>query len=153
MLISIHSIIHIQTGTTNIPYESTVPLVREEVVLWQKGTSYSLDLSIIALPFEFRLPNDIPGSFYAARFHHSATVSYGIEVIADRPGIFHRNRRVAQMLSVLPLAFQEDAINVPLLRDGWLGRDWASVSQTAMIRKHFWGHHSEVRGHVGFLSI
>lgn len=91
--------------------------------LCRKDTGYSTGSDIIALPFHFRLPNHTPGSLHLAGFHHSATVSYGVEVVADRLGIFHRNRRVGQMLSVLPLAFREDAVNVFLLCGGWLGRD------------------------------
>jgi hypothetical protein len=84
-------------GQSSYTYRSTIPLVREDITLWNKGTYPTADSHIMSFPFEFRLPNDIPGSFHASSRNRSATISYGVEVVADRPGLFKFNRRVGQI--------------------------------------------------------
>ncbi|KAJ7869219.1 hypothetical protein B0H14DRAFT_2346179, partial [Mycena olivaceomarginata] len=50
------------------------------------------DSDVVSLPFQFTLPEDLPPSF--AFGSYSATVRYSPEVVGERPGVFHRNRRV-----------------------------------------------------------
>ncbi|KAH6916672.1 hypothetical protein BKA70DRAFT_1250246 [Coprinopsis sp. MPI-PUGE-AT-0042] len=75
-------------GQSTVTYRSSLPLARGDMILWTQGTYPPAGEHIMQLPFEFQIPRDSPGSFHSDRYRRSATISYGIEVVADRPGIF-----------------------------------------------------------------
>ncbi|KAJ7810750.1 hypothetical protein B0H14DRAFT_2607035 [Mycena olivaceomarginata] len=68
----------------------------------------SADSDVVSLPFRFTLPEDLPPSF--AFGSYSATVRYSLEVVGERPGVFHRNRRVRRVLVVMPAATESQLI-------------------------------------------
>ncbi|KAH6916674.1 hypothetical protein BKA70DRAFT_1485324 [Coprinopsis sp. MPI-PUGE-AT-0042] len=135
------------TGQSTVTYHSSHRLVREDIVLWTQGTYPPPGTHILQLPFEFQLPVDLPGSFRSKWADPNATISYGIEVVADRPGFFRFNRRLGHIFPVLPTATQEEVENALRLDQGWPG-EWKSVERSSEIRKRFWGEYSRVQAQV-----
>ncbi|KAJ7856188.1 hypothetical protein B0H14DRAFT_2578921 [Mycena olivaceomarginata] len=84
------------------------------------------DSDVVSLPFRFTLPKDLPPSF--AFGSYSATVRYSLEVVGERPGVFHRNRRVRRVLVVMPAATESQLIARESLRQGWNG-PWKATTQ------------------------
>lgn len=131
-------------GQSTTTYRSSLPLVHDEMILWTQGTYPPPGQHIIQLPFEFRLPRDLPGSLHSSAHHRSATISYGVEVVADRPGFFRFNRRLGQVFPVLPIASQEQVEDALHLGRGWSGV-WSTTEKEDMIRKRLWGEYSHVK--------
>jgi hypothetical protein len=134
-------------------YRSTVPVVRADMTLWTRGSTYpSADIHVIDLPFWINLPKDLPASFYAGAGSRSGTISYGIEVVADRRGLFRSNRRIGQMICVLPSASPENVERASLLRLGVVDA-WTSADQSEKIRRKLWGEYSDVNARVRTANI
>jgi hypothetical protein len=117
------------------------------MILWTQGTYPPPGTHIMQLPFEFQLPRDVPGSFHSQRYQRSATISYGVEVVADRPGFFRFNRRLGHVFPVLPTATPEEVQNALQLGQGWQGQ-WRSSEQSSEIRRRLWGEYSRVNAQV-----
>jgi hypothetical protein len=105
----------------------------------------------MTLPFEFRLPPGIPGSFHIWQAKNRGTISYGVEMIAVRPGHFKTDRRVGHVLLVtpphLPPPSAEIAANIPRIRSLWDERHY-KISYSRQIRRGLSGPYAEVRGEV-----
>lgn len=121
----------------------TVPLVRENISVWQRGSAYpapgSHDLRI---PFQFTLPRSLPPSFEFTCVQGRGNVRYYVEAVGVRTGAFRMNKRTIRPLAVVPHdsggAQTRDA-----MKFGWCGR-WSSVVTSNRIRKGLWGDHSDV---------
>jgi hypothetical protein len=144
-LIYKHRIIPVSTGTAVVYYTDVKPLVRDEATLW---TNQQPGSGILELPFEFTLPTDLPPAFHAHSSHwYKATVSYAVQVVAERPGFLRFNRRIGQTFPVLPLAADEQAKVAARLSRRWDG-DWKTSEKTELVRKGLWGDHAKVEGQV-----
>jgi hypothetical protein len=99
------------------------------------------------LPFEFQIPNDSPASFHFDRPRGGANISYGIEVVADRHGLFRFNRRIGRVFAVIQTATQEDVEGAFQIGQGWSG-EWKLFENYSMIRKRLWGDYSRVQAQV-----
>jgi hypothetical protein len=147
-----HRIIPVSTGTTVVYYTDVKPLVRDEATLW---TNQQPGSGVLELPFEFTLPADLPPALHAHSGHwYKATISYAVQVVAERPGLLRFNRRIGQTFPVLPLATDEQAKVAPRLSQGWDG-DWKTSEKTHLVRKGLWGDHAKVEGQVnkGLLPV
>jgi Arrestin (or S-antigen), N-terminal domain len=130
-----------------VTYTSSLPLVREDRVLWTQETQPPAGTDVMQLPFEFQIPKDSPASFHSDRSRGGANISYGIEVVADRPGLFRFNRRIGRVFAVLPIATQEDVEGAFQIGQGWSG-EWKSFENSRLIRKRIWGEYSRVHAEV-----
>lgn len=77
-------------------------------------------------------------------------VSYIVVAVGVREGTFHRNRRVAQKISVVPPDPSGAQVRGPLL-EGWNGR-WECVKAEDKIRRGIWGGYGTVQVQVCLLS-
>ncbi|KAH6899229.1 hypothetical protein BKA70DRAFT_1527550 [Coprinopsis sp. MPI-PUGE-AT-0042] len=124
-------------GQINITYRSSLPLAHGDTSSMDPGCGQlsSRGTHIIQLPFR-----------------QDATISYGIEVVADRPGLFRFNRRLGSVFPVLSLATREEAENAFRLRQGWSG-EWKTIEHSEQIRKHLWGERSFVQAQLQHPAI
>jgi hypothetical protein len=76
-----------------------------------------------------------------------ANISYGIEVLAHRPGILKRNRQVGQHFPVLHVATKEQVEDTQRLKQGW-GGSWTTLEETKMIRRGIIGKYATVYAQV-----
>ena len=121
----------------------TRELVREDVTVWTKGSAYTPDgTHLLRFPFQFRLPPSCHHDSYQGR----GTVAYRVEAVGVREGILHRNRRVAEAISVVP-ADPTGAQMKQLLEAGWNGR-WQAVQEEDKIRRGLWGGYAKVHVQV-----
>jgi hypothetical protein len=138
-------VIPVSTGTTVMYCTDVKPLVRDEVTLWNNQQQ---DSGILELPFEFTLPTDLPPAFHAHQDHwYKATISYAVQVVAERHGLLRFNRRIGQTFPVLPLATDGQADIATRLSQGWDG-DLKTSEKTELVRKGLWGDHAKVEGQV-----
>lgn len=130
-------------------YRSTKDLAHDDKILWTQaeGRYPPAGSNILRLPFEFQIPRDAASSFHTEDYRQEATISYGIEVVADRPGILRFNRRLGSVFPVLSMATREEAEDAFRLRQGWNG-EWKTVERSEEIRKHLWGERSSVQAQV-----
>jgi hypothetical protein len=113
-------------------------------VLWSHGSAYPAPGShVLFLPFAFALPRELPSSFHAASGLDSGAVSYSIEVVGDRPGVFRRNRRLGRVFPVLACAAPEQARARQDLLAGWAGY-WHDVTVQDQVRPRPWGSYGHV---------
>jgi hypothetical protein len=136
----------------NYAYTSSVILLREDLILWAQGFDATCGSPpdgsrIIQFPFVLSLPTNLPSSFHIQTSGQSATISYAVEVVADRPGIFRLNRRIASIFPVIPIATDAQASAASLLSQGWTGK-MSKNEKTAQIRKRLWGGFSRVHATV-----
>ncbi|KAJ7287051.1 hypothetical protein C8J57DRAFT_1282667 [Mycena rebaudengoi] len=125
-------------------YRQTVSLFRVDKPLWDSGTALPASGShVLAFPFEFQLPEDLPPSFHCSvvRLGHTAAISYSLEVVGDRTGLFHRNRRVRRLISVVPAASEQQLLAKESLRQGFRGT-WKLAGVDKRMRKGIWADYS-----------
>jgi hypothetical protein len=127
-------------------YRTQVPLVHEHIQLWQRGEAFpSPGSHTLTVPFTFRLPVNLPPSFHADGAAKSGNITYYLEVVAFRPGLFHPNRRVRAVIAVLPMGTPQVVQLRSQLTSGW-GTDmpWISLPYKEPIRSGVWGDYSQV---------
>jgi hypothetical protein len=135
----------IQNGQHSVPHTQTVPLIREDLVLWSQGSAYPPPGSdTLSLPFNFVLPPDLPPTFHCSQGSTVGTVSYSLEVVGDRPGLFHRNRRLGLVFPLVPLAAREQVDARNALIAGWRG-GWRELVAQDDIKHHLWSKHAHAR--------
>jgi hypothetical protein len=132
---------HKQTSQTRTQH---IDLVREERVLWDEQGSEPQPRPQYG--FEFILPSGLPSSFDSDSHNPGGTISYAIEVVADRHGL-HFDRKVAKILSVMPIAAPEQVQAAGQLHRGWQG-PWTTVEHTESVKKHIWSDDSRMEIHV-----
>ncbi|KAJ7715299.1 hypothetical protein DFH07DRAFT_762811, partial [Mycena maculata] len=101
---------------------------------------------VISCPFEFQLPEDLPPSFHSSLHSRNGTgsISYSLEVVGERPGLFRSNRRIRRVISVVPAATRSQLLVKESLIQGWTG-EWKDITQDAKLRQGIWGDHSYAR--------
>lgn len=131
----------VNSGDDSITHRETVPLVQSDLTLWTQGAaSREARSHVLSCPFRFQLPKNLPPSFYGFA-HCSGTISYWLEVVGDRPGLFRSDRRIRRHISVLPAASQDQLIVTKALRQGWMGQ-WRNFNQSDKLRTGLWGDYS-----------
>ncbi|KAJ6631466.1 hypothetical protein B0H10DRAFT_2207122 [Mycena sp. CBHHK59/15] len=129
-----------KTSTEN--HTQTVQLLRYDQTLWdQWNAPASLDSQVITCPFQLQLPPTLPPSFHYSGFHRTVAVSYSLEVVGDRAGLFHSNRRIRRMFSVVPGASAWELSANAALKQGW-GGAWRSYAADEKLRHGIWGDYS-----------
>ncbi|KAJ7273339.1 hypothetical protein C8J57DRAFT_1317592 [Mycena rebaudengoi] len=121
-----------------------IEVLRADVLLWTQATTLPDYAGVLSLPFQFLLPDNLPPSFHCSVANRIGIISYAIEVVADRPGIFKFNRRIASVFSVVPAASPPDLGFKQFLLDGWSG-EWKAVVHEDRIRRGIWGDYSLVK--------
>ncbi|KAJ7359077.1 hypothetical protein DFH08DRAFT_1074650 [Mycena albidolilacea] len=138
-------------GQVTVMHKQVVPLFpAQSQSLWTSSDSAQADSDVVSLPFRFTLPEDLPPSF--AFGSYSATVRYSLEVVGERPGVFHRNRRVRRVLVVMPAATESQLIARESLRQGWNG-PWKATTQDEKVRQGIWGEYSRVHVSVSLPDL
>ncbi|KAJ7093139.1 hypothetical protein C8R44DRAFT_815672 [Mycena epipterygia] len=135
-----------ETSNTNNQHTSStqrrrIQLLRADATLW---TQSSAQTGTLNLPFQFQLPFDLPPSFHSSVPDRKGIISYAIEVVADRPGIFKSNRRIAAVFSLVPPAAPQDLAFQQFLLQGW-SDEWKAVVHEDKIRRGIWGDYSIVK--------
>jgi hypothetical protein len=134
-------------------HKETVPLVREDIVLWGQGTTYpSPGPHTLTFPFAFVLPLDLPPSFHAECGREHGTISYSVEAVGDRFGLFHRNRRLGVIFPVLPFASPLQTDARAQLLSGWAGQ-WHQEVAAERVRKRPWGEYGYIQAELVLPSI
>ncbi|KAK7039593.1 arrestin-N domain-containing protein [Favolaschia claudopus] len=131
-----------QNGQQRITHRQTVPLIHSGEIFWETGSAFPLTATdVISFPFHFTLPPDLPPSFHCDGHSRGGTISYALEVVGDRPGLFRSNRRLRRVFVVVPPAFENQMLVVEQLRQGWEG-GWRDIKQNEQLRKGIWGEYS-----------
>jgi hypothetical protein len=106
----------------------------------------------MTFPFELNLPQGIPGSFHIEQYGDKGTISYGLEVVADRQGMFNLNRRLGSVLRVLPPVLPPPSAdlvtNLSQIQTLWNDDIKVKISCSKQVRRGFWGQYAEVKGEV-----
>ncbi|KAJ7300754.1 hypothetical protein DFH08DRAFT_907930 [Mycena albidolilacea] len=137
-------------GQVTVMHKQVVPLFpAQSQSLWTSESPHS-DSDIVSFPFRFTLPEDLPPSF--AFGSYSAVVRYSLEVVGERPGVFHRNRRVRRVLVVMPAASEDQVLARESLRQGWNG-PWKAITQDEKVRQGIWGEYSRVHASVSLPDL
>ncbi|KAF8132166.1 hypothetical protein K438DRAFT_1998626 [Mycena galopus ATCC 62051] len=132
-----------QFGRVVVVHKQTVHLFSSSEMaqtLWN-SKSEKTGLDVVSCPFRFTLPENLPSSFFYET--GAAAIRYSLEVVADRPGLLHRNRRIRRVFPVMPAASESQLLARESLRQGWTG-PWKVTTQDAQIRRGFWGDYSHV---------
>ncbi|KAJ7470385.1 hypothetical protein FB451DRAFT_1253559 [Mycena latifolia] len=119
-----------------------IEVLHADASLWTQGIGPQA--GILSLPFQFHLPVGLPPSFHCSVLDRKGIISYAIEVVADRPGIFKSNRRIASVFSLVPPAAPQDLGFQQFLLQGWSG-EWKAVVHEDKIRRGIWGDYSIVK--------
>ncbi|KAJ7099456.1 hypothetical protein B0H15DRAFT_547524 [Mycena belliarum] len=134
--------ITVNHGQNNSVHRETVPLVHSDLTLWTQGAAFPKAGShVLSCPFRFQLPDNLPPSFHGSLPSRSGIISYSLEVVGDRPGLFRSNRRIRRIISVLPAASQTQLVVTEALRQGWMGQ-WKTFTQSEQLRTGLWGDYS-----------
>jgi hypothetical protein len=129
-------------------YHQRIEFVRIDATLWTIGSAFPEPGShILCLPFGFQLPEDLPSSFYHSALGRRAQISYSIEVIGHRPGIFTRSRRIGQLFPLVSAAMPNEIIARTNLLNGW-DSEVRTLYVGSEIRQGLWGHYSRIDAEV-----
>jgi hypothetical protein len=130
---------------------SSITLLREGLVLWERGT-YPVNVQVVQLPFAFDLPASLPGSFRIRMSisDHRSDVVYGVEVLADLPGLLQQSCHLKQTFALLPATTDERVLHASQLFQGWAG-DWSLIEKEHVIRRGMWGAYSCLKAEAGTL--
>ncbi|KAJ7188809.1 hypothetical protein C8R46DRAFT_1243942 [Mycena filopes] len=137
------------TGARNVDHYEFVTLFHEDLHLWTplESPSQDSDSQTIILPFEFRLPENLPSSFHCWWFYRHATIGYSLEVVGHRAGFHRWNRRIRRLISVVPSASEKHLLAKESLRQGWNG-PWQEFTSEQKLRQGLWGHYSHARARL-----
>ncbi|KAJ7647810.1 hypothetical protein FB45DRAFT_894518 [Roridomyces roridus] len=145
--------IQVQNGQNTVTHTETIPLIHANQLLWTQGSSFPEPGShVLSCPFQFKLPDNLPPSFQCRANNRRGAISYSLEVVGDRPGLFRFNRRIYQLFSVLPAASRNQMVVAESLRQGWAGQ-WADVKANEKLRQGIWGDYSHAYATISFPSL
>ncbi|KAJ7350666.1 hypothetical protein DFH08DRAFT_741785 [Mycena albidolilacea] len=129
-------------------HERAIELINSGKSLWERGTVFPDPGShILVLPFKFKLPTNLPPSFHLSVLHHEAIISYTLEVVGSRPGLFSKDRLIRKIFPVLPAASPAQILAKKSMRKGWHG-PWKTISLERKMRPGFWGDYSHASAEV-----
>ena len=90
-----------QSCGSNRVYE-TRPLVNEEQSLWTKGSAYPpAESDVLRIPFQFRLPENLPPSFHYDGIGKRASVLYSVKATGARPGLLKFDKQIAKPIAIV----------------------------------------------------
>ncbi|KAF7362362.1 Arrestin-N domain-containing protein [Mycena venus] len=142
------TIIETNFDGSDTKYERVIELIDIRKSLWERGTAFPDPGShMLVLPFKFKLPRSLPPSFHLSVLHHKALISYTLEVVGSRPGLFRKDRMIRKVFPVLPAASPEQILAKKSLKKGWEG-DWRTTFVERKMRPGIWGDYSHVRAEV-----
>ncbi|KAJ7287064.1 hypothetical protein C8J57DRAFT_1116781 [Mycena rebaudengoi] len=141
---SIHTQITKTNGRITLTHKQTLPLLHSDQTLWTQGRTFPEPGShLLSCPFHLELPENLPPSFHCMADMRSATISYSVEVVGDRPGLFKANDRLRQLIAVVPAASQSQLQEH--LRRGWPAGRWKDTVCEQKMRQHIWGDYSQAQ--------
>ncbi|KAJ7125253.1 hypothetical protein C8R44DRAFT_619278 [Mycena epipterygia] len=145
---SISTRITTSNGQSTYTHRQTILLVHSNLSLWKQGAAFpDAGSHILACPFRFQLPANLPPSFHCSAHRRSGAVSYSLEVVGDRPGLFRSNRRIRRLISVVPSASESQLLAKESLMQGWSGA-WKDIKREEKLRQGIWGDYSHARAVV-----
>ncbi|KAJ6593349.1 hypothetical protein B0H19DRAFT_18138 [Mycena capillaripes] len=127
-------------------HQRTIVLINSATLLWERETLLDPG-STLVLPFDFKLPDNLPPSFRLSALNHEAVISYTLEVVGSRPGLFRRDHLIRKIFLVLPAASPAQILAKRDLKRGWDG-DWRSIFHEQKMRYGIWGDYSHARAEV-----
>ncbi|KAJ7503092.1 hypothetical protein B0H11DRAFT_1987778 [Mycena galericulata] len=136
---------HRAGGESETHYQNqTVELIRADQSIWDQFSSPQ-GVQVVSCPFQLQLPPNLPPSFHHSQVNRKVAISYSLEVIGSRHGLFHANRRIRRIFSVVPAATALELNANAALRQGW-GGPWKPISTNREIRHGIlFGDHSQVK--------
>jgi hypothetical protein len=123
-----------------------VQLLRVDQQIWDNFNSPQ-NLQILTCPFSIQLPSGLPPSFHYSSGSLTAAVSYSISVVGARHGVFHANRRIRQIFSVVPSATAYELNAREALRQGWNG-PWKPIVNNRKMRRGIFGDYADAKVEV-----
>jgi hypothetical protein len=138
------------TGSASTLYRGRHPFLKEDRNIWQAASHpiLSQGSATSSYLFQFTLPEGIPSSFHAHTAECTATISYAIELVAERSGLFSSERKVGQVFSVIATATEVQLEEAQMVATGWDGKLTTS-SASKQVRRLIWGEYSTVEAQVG----
>ncbi|KAJ7693238.1 hypothetical protein B0H17DRAFT_1200061 [Mycena rosella] len=121
----------------------TIQLLRLDQTIWDQFNSPQ-GAQVIACPFAIQLPPNLPPSFHFKHFNRTVVISYSLEVEGVRHGVFHMNRRIRKIFSVVPPATPWELQANAALHQGW-GGPWKPLATNKEIRHGIFGEHAQVK--------
>lgn len=116
--------------------------------LWRRGDAYPPpDSDLLTLPWEIPLLQDMPPTFYAHAGNSRMSITYTLDVIGNRPGLFKFDRDIKRMLTVHPNA----SVSAPVqtrLNYGWDGPCKTVTARDRLSRYILWGGDTDITLHV-----
>ncbi|KAJ7223730.1 hypothetical protein B0H12DRAFT_1150509, partial [Mycena haematopus] len=129
-------------STALLDLNEIIQLIRSNQSLWTQGTAFPAPgTHLLSLPFQFTLPASLPPSFHCDAHSRGGAITYSLEVVGDRPGIFRANRRIRRVFPVVPAAVPNQLLVKESLRQGWLGA-WRDIKRNEQLRQGIWGEYS-----------
>ncbi|KAJ6521326.1 hypothetical protein B0H19DRAFT_1353128 [Mycena capillaripes] len=122
---------------------SKYEVLRIDQQIWDNFNTQT-GVQILVCPFQIQLPPNLPPSFYYSHHARTVAISYSIEVVGARHGMFHANRRVRKIFSVVPAATAWELNASATLRQGWNG-PWKPIANNRQLRKGIFGDYSEAK--------
>ncbi|KAJ6491707.1 hypothetical protein C8R47DRAFT_1214504 [Mycena vitilis] len=119
----------------------TVQLLRMDTEIWNHFNSPQ-GVDVLVCPFQIQLPQNLPPSFHFSHHARTVAISYSIEVVGSRHGIFHANRRVRKIFSIVPAATPWELNASATMRQGWNG-PWKPIGNNKQMRHGIFGDYSE----------
>ena len=136
-----------QSCGSNRVYE-TRRLVNEEQSLWTKGSAYPpAESDVLRIPFQFRLPENLPPSFHYDGIGKRASVLYSVKATGARPGLLKFDKQIAKPIAIVP----KDDIAAALRVEDKTG--WKVVPKTQFMTKGLWGDYAEARVEVHLRTL
>ncbi|KAJ7270104.1 hypothetical protein B0H12DRAFT_1009112 [Mycena haematopus] len=121
----------------------SMSLLRIDQQIWDHFNSQQ-GAQVLSCPFSIQLPPNLPPSFHYSHSARTVAVSYSIEVVGSRHGLFHANRRVRKIFSVVPAANGYELNATAALRQGWNG-PWKPYVNSRELRHGILGDYSEAK--------
>ncbi|KAJ6473649.1 hypothetical protein C8R47DRAFT_1022495 [Mycena vitilis] len=124
------------------PHTNEWGLLDSVLSLWSPGSASPEGGSgILSIPFQFQLPENLPPSFHCNASPHGGEISYCLEVVGNRHSSFRANRRLQQLVWIVPAATQSQLLVKESLRQG-LVESWRDIKHEQRLRRGIWGGYS-----------
>jgi hypothetical protein len=111
-------------------------ILRKDFLLWRARTDEAemAGTDVLHLPFEFRLPEDLPSSIHGGSGITRGTVSYSAELIVNRRGLTSTDLRSGFVFPVVSTASAEEVDDAKSLKRGWDGSN-VDYEHSKLVRK------------------
>lgn len=129
---------------------SDLQLVRADQTIWDQFNAPQ-GAQVFSCPFQLQLPPNLPPSFHYSHMNRKVAISYSLEIVGSRHGLFHANRRIRKIFSVVPAATGYELNANAALRQGPWGGPWKPISYSREIRHGIFGDHSQAKMEVSLV--